>query len=826
MRSVARILLALLATGLAAAMTISAVLIGGFYYVEPSLPHAEELRNVRFQIPLRVYTRDGRLIQQFGSQRRTPVEYEQIPDVLINALIAAEDDRFFEHPGLDFLVTVRQAFYYLAAGGERVAGGSTITQQVAREYFLSRDVSLVRKFKEWILALRIEREFSKEEILELFFNTFFFGQHSYGVAAAAQTYFGKELAELSLSDAAILAGIPQGPSIMNPIYSVDNAKMRRAYVLRRMRELSYISQREHDEALEVPVRAERHGLKMELDAPYVAEMVRADMVRRFGDAAYTAGFKVTTTLDSRLQVAADKALRDTVVAYDRRHGYRGPVARLELPEDLAVQDDADLGDIDVERLHELLADYPRLVGLETGIVLRSGDDEALVFLPSLGLKTIGLETVAWAAPYVNDDAVGRRPQTVAEALSPGDIVRFTETEDAGLRLAQLPDVQGGFVALDPVDGAIVALSGGFDFYLNSFNRATQARRQPGSAFKPFVYSAALENGFTTARIVDDAPVTINDPVLESVWRPENYTNRFYGQIRFREALVLSLNAATVRIILEAGVPQTVNHLRRFGFDEAALPRNAALALGAGNMSALALTAGYAVFANGGFRVTPYFIDRIEDASGDLLYQAKPALACAECEEPTNDRFKERPALIEDLTELYLPLRLAPRAISAQNAYLTADMLQSVVRPPGTGVAARRELGRDDIGGKTGTTNDNRDAWFAGFNSDIVAAAWIGFDQDRPLGSREQGGVTAIPMWTAFMREALDGVPERPLKEPPGIVEVRINPRNGLVASSATTNSVFEKFRIGHVPERELEPVFSSPGSPSSPAESARPPGLF
>jgi penicillin-binding protein 1A len=471
-------------------------------------------------------------------------------------------------------------------------------------------------------------------------------------------------------------------------------------------------------------------------------------------------------------------------------------------------------------------------------VLQVDESAAQVFFSNRGLQTIELAAVEWAAPFLSDDSVGSRPQAVADVLERGDIVRFNVVENGSLRLAQLPDVQGAFVALDPQDAAVVALSGGYDFYLNSYNRATQARRQPGSAFKPFVYSAALENGFTTATIINDAPLSITDSALETVWRPENFSNRSYGEVRFRQALVQSLNTASVRIILAAGVPNTIRHLTHFGFDSDALPRNAALALGAGGISPLDLTAGYAAFANGGFRVTPYFIDRIEDASGDVLYQMKPAVAerpapqvsCFDCErllpveEVLPPAVPEPPALIEDVTELYLPVRLAPRAISAQNAYLMADMLQDVVRPGGTGVAAQRALGRNDIAGKTGTSNDNRDAWFAGFNRDLVATAWIGSDQDRPLGRREQGGRTAIPMWSSFMLEALKDVPERPLIRPPGIVDVRINPQNGLVASGATASSIFEKFRIGHVPEREREPepAYSSPQFPTSPADPVRP----
>lgn len=821
MKSIFRWLLAFLAGGAGFAAAVAALFVGAYYYVEPSLPNTEELREVKFQIPLRVYSRDGRLIQQFGSPR-TPVSYEQIPQVLINALIAAEDDRFFEHAGVDPVAALKAIVNYIrVAGNERVPGGSTITQQVAGHYFLDRrDYSPIRKFREQILALRIEREFTKEEILELFFNTFFFGQNSYGVAAAAQTYFGKELNELTLSDAAILAGIPQGPSIHNPIYSPENAANRRAYVLRRMRELGMITEEEHRVASETPITRERHGLEIQLNAPYVAEMVRLEMIRRFGQtAALTAGLKVTTTLDSRLQMAAQEAVRNGIIAYDERHGYRGPVARLELPADV---DPAEaVAALDEQALRDALADYAPLAGFEAGVVRRVGESEAEVFLPSSGFETIGLAAVEWAAPYIDDDRTGRAPKAVSDVLSPGDIVRFKRLEDGSLRLAQLPEVQGALVAINPMDGAIAALAGGFDYYLDKYNRAVQAKRQPGSSMKPFIYSAALEHGYTVASIVNDAPLAVEDTELEYVWKPRNYTGRTYGPVSLRFALQRSLNLATLRVIRDVGVLNTVRHLQRFGFDELALPANATLALGTGSISPLDLAAGYAVFANGGFRIEPYYIDRIEDATGDVLYVAEPAIACGDCDEADADRTgKEILASVRDVTDLYPRIRQAPRAITPQNAYLVSDMLRDVVTVPGaTGVRAGRELGRNDIGGKTGTTDDNRDTWFAGFHPNVVAVAWVGFNANRPLGANEVGGTTAIPIWVHFMKEALDGVPQRWPEMPPGIATVRINPENGLRANSCSRNAVLEIFPIGNLPDPEPEctPMMNHPpGTPDVP----------
>ena len=815
MKSILRWLLAFSVAGAGFVAAVAALFVGAYYYVEPSLPNTEELRDVKFQIPLRVYSRDGRLMQQFGSPR-TPVSYEDIPQVLVDALIAAEDDRFFQHPGVDLAAILKAAVsYIMVAGSERVPGGSTITQQVAREYFLSRDYSPIRKFREQILALRIEQEFTKEEILELFFNTFFFGQNSYGVAAAAQTYFGKELDELTLSDAAILAGIPQGPSIHNPIYSPENAANRRAYVLRRMRELGMIDDRAYREASETPITRERHGLEMQLNAPYVAEMVRLEMIRRFGQtAALTAGLKVTTTLDSRLQAVAQEAVRNGIIAYDERHGYRGPVARLELAEEIETSDA--IAALDEQALRDALADYSPLAGFETGVVRRVGETEAEVFLPSSGFETIGLAAVEWAAPYINDDRTGPAPTAVSDVLSAGDIVRFKRLDDGTLRLAQLPEVQGALVAIDPKDGAIVALAGGFDYYLDKYNRAVQAKRQPGSSMKPFIYSAALENGFTVASIVNDAPLAIEDPALEYVWKPSNYTGRTYGPVSLRFALQRSLNLATLRVIRDVGVLDTVRHLQRFGFDELALPPNATLALGSGVISPLELAAGYAVFANGGFRINPYFVDRIEDATGDVLFVARPAIGCRDCDDEYADLTdEEKLAAIHDVTDLYQRIRPAPRAITPQNAYLVSDMLQDVVTVPGgTGNRAGRALGRDDIAGKTGTTNDNRDTWFAGYHPSVVAVAWVGFNTNRPLGANEVGGTTAIPIWADFMTEALDGVPRTWPGPPPGIATVRINPENGLRANGCTENSVQEIFRISHVPDPEPEcvPINRTPGT--------------
>ena len=763
MRAYVRILIAFLCGGMALAVLVLALLVGAYYYVEPGLPDAEEMREVRLQIPLTVYSRDGRLMAQLGEKRRTPVSYDAVPQTLVQAVLAAEDDRFFEHPGFDYQGIIRAGINFALTGSRR-QGGSTITQQLARMYFLTRERTFVRKFKELILATRIEREFTKREILELYLNRYFFGQRAYGVAAAAQVYFGKSLSALDLSESAIIAGIPQAPSRLNPVSNPDLATQRRAYVLRRMRELNFISLEEYEEALAKAVVARRHGPQVELEAPYAAEVVRAEMIRRFGPAAYTEGYRVTTTVDSRLQRSANQAVREVLLQYDRRHGYRGPVEQL-LPESLEVPEDLE----PEAHWQNLLRDYREAGPLRAALVTAVTEDGAEVFVKDVGPIYLALDGVEWAAPYLSDDSHGEAPERVDQVLAQGDIVRVLDIGDGegGSRwqLGQMPEAQAALVALDPMDGGVAALVGGFDYFASKYNRATQARRQPGSSFKPFIYSAALENGFTAASIVNDSPVVFHSDELEDAWRPENYSRKFHGDIRLREALVKSLNLVSVRIMVNMGVGPTVRHVRRFGFNNSALPRNPSLALGAGNLTPLQLAAAYSTFANGGYRVDDYLIQRIEDAEGNLLFEAEPAIVCADCE--GSDQLWDEPReekLIEEASELYPSAPIAPRVITAQNAYLINHMMRDVVRR-GTGVRAYRELQREDIAGKTGTSNDRRDTWFSGFNGDLVATVWVGFDQERSLGAGEQGGVTALPAWNLFMADALEGAEEKLLAAP-------------------------------------------------------------
>lgn len=832
MKPYSQILLTILAAGTALGVVIAALLIGGYYYLEPSVPQAAELRELEIQEPLQVYTRDGRLMAEFGERKRTPVDYEDIPPLLIKAVLAAEDEHFFEHPGIDYRGIIRGAIRELS--GQAQAGGSTITQQLPRALEVTSRAGLssglqrfVDKYKEWILAVRIEREFTKEEILELYLNASLMGQRYYGMATAAQAYFGKSLGELTVSETAILAGVLQRPNDWNPFASPANAATRRSYVLRRMKETGAIDEEQYSAAMAEPVVSRNFGSRTQIAAPYVAEMVRAEMVKRFGVDALTAGLKVTTSIDSRHQTAANRAMRDTLVAYDERHGYRGPLARVELPGgENAAPAAGEAVAYDPEALRALLEDAPpSLLDYETAIVLAAGELDGQLFFAAHGLQIVGLDAVEWAARFIADDIVGEKPQTVAEVLRPGDVVRFRRTAEGGWRLAQIPEVQGAFVAVDPLDGAIVALTGGFDFFLSNYNRATQARRQPGSSFKPFVYSAAFENGFTPAKVVIDAPLDLGyQPALERVWRPENFAGKYFGPTRLREALLESMNSVSVRILQAMGVPAAVAHVQRFGFDDTAVPKDLSLALGSGGVAPVDLVTGYATFANGGYRVEHYFIDRVTTADGELLYAARPAI-CAECNTPpeTPPRVEaETEEVVADATELYPRQHAAERVISARNAFLIADMLRdNVLR--GTGNRARSQLGRNDLAGKTGTTNEGRDTWFVGFNSNVVGAAWVGFDdQNRPLGASEQGSFTALPMWIGFMREALAGTAERAPARPPGIVEYRIDPTTGLIASDRRSDSVFEKFDIDHLPEREATDLFSEPRNALEPGVEARP----
>jgi penicillin-binding protein 1A len=768
--SISKFAARLLVTALTVVLALGGLVVlgfaGAYQFLESEIPGAAELRDVRTQMPLAVYSRDGKLMAHIGEQRRVPVAWEEIPPLIVDAFLAAEDDRFFKHPGVDWQGIVRAAASNLSAGGVR-EGGGTITMQLARNTVLTSERTLRRKLKEAFLALRLEREFSKQEILTLYLNRIFLGQRAYGIGAAAQVYFDKRPAELGLAEAALIAGLPRSPSLDNPVASVERAAARRAYVLRRMVETGKITEAERDAAAAVPIVARIHGPVVELDAPYVAEMARQEVVRMYGDAALTEGFHVTTTVDSRLQAAADAAARRAMLDYERRHGYRGPVAQL----DPSVPTDASV-------IAEVLRPYPDRGGLVAGVVESVLERSAVVRSRDGVAVELGWDDFAWARAALPDDQRGPPLKSAADVFARGQIVYLEPLADGRRRLAQLPAVAGALVALQPRDGAIVALAGGFDFATSKYNRAVQARRQPGSAFKPFVYSAALERGFTPASLINDAPIVLPGGVGTEEWRPQNITKRFYGPTPLREALVRSRNLVSIRLLRATGIGPAVRHIAAFGFGAEALPANLTLALGTGQVTPLEMARGYAVFANGGFLVTPYLIERVADSQGKTVFAAAPPVACADCQEEPR----------------------APQAISPANAFVMTDVMTDVIQR-GTATAAR-SLGRSDLAGKTGTTNDRRDAWFLGFNADIAAAAWIGFDQERSLGDNEEGGRTALPMWIYFMEEALRDRPEHRLPEPPGVVRMWVDRSTGRPTSAGAGGAVFEAFLEGHVPQAD------------------------
>jgi penicillin-binding protein 1A len=789
-----------------------------YVYLKPALPDVDSLRDVQLQVPLRVYTRDGKLLAAIGEQRRIPVRYEQLPKKLIQAFLATEDDRFFRHHGVDWQGILRAAVANLKAGGIR-QGASTITMQVARDMFLTPRRDIKRKMSEIYISLLMEAEFTKEEIFSLYVNKIFLGQRAYGVGAAAEVYFGKSLDQLTVAEMATLAGIPTAPSVVNPVASPEAAKVRRAHVLGRMLELNYISQAEYDEARLSPMESRLHGASIEADAPYVAEMVRNEMQAKYGDGVYTAGYKVYTTIDSRLQAAATVALRTGLLEYDRRHGYRGATAKVDMAKLTSPKD-----------MEGQLEEFPVIGGLRPAIVETVEAKSAKIYVKDIGEATLPWEKLSWARRELPEEKVDRAPTQASEILTRGDVIYTVGRTAQSLLFVQVPEAQSALVSVDPKDGAVAALVGGFDYFQSKFNRVTQARRQPGSGFKPFVYAAAFDKGFTPASIVLDAPIVIDEAGMEQAWRPKESENRFAGPVRLRDALVHSRNLVSVRLMRAIGGEYTWNYVTRFGFDKSQLPNDLTLALGTAELSPLQVAIGYATFANGGYKVSSYFVDRVEDSGGKVLQQATPALACFQC-----DRVTDPPPAVGAITtagastaarapstagapntagaraaqldtaphdgKTMIPAKnLAPQIIRSQVAYLLADMMKDVIRR-GTGVRAR-SLNRDDIAGKTGTTNDRHDAWFNGFNGDLVTTVWTGFDQDRSLGEGEEGARVAVPTWTYFMHEALAHAPKHGVPVPDGIVAARISPETGLLASSDNPNSIIEYFIEGNLPKSE------------------------
>ena len=823
-----RILGALLAFALSVLVLVCMGFAGAYQYLAPDIPDAASLRDVKSQLPLRVYTRDGKLLAQIGEQRRIPVAFDEIPAVVIDAFLAAEDARFFTHPGVDWQSLVRALAANVSAGGVR-EGGGTITMQLARNTVLTSEKTVRRKLKEVFLAIRLEREFSKQEILTLYLNRIFLGQRAYGIGAASEVYFDKPAHELTLAEAALIAGLPRSPSLDNPVASVERAHDRRAYVLRRMLALGKIDQARHDAALNEPISSRLHGPIIEIDAPYLAEMVRAEMVREHGPDALTAGYQAFTTLDSRLQQAANAATWRTILEYERRHGYRGPLERI---------DPAQLGDADT--LNRVFKRHPRRGSLWPAVVTAVADRSAELILRDRSAITLDWDGMSWARPVLDPlkGAFGPNPKTAGDVLAAGDVVYVEPLPESGYRLGQVPAVSGALVALDPNDGAIIALVGGFDFGSSKYNRVVQAQRQPGSAFKPFLYSAALERGFTPATLVNDAPIVLpggGGAEGGEEWRPQNITRKFYGPTPMREGLVRSRNLVSIRLLRGAGIGFALQHLAKFGFGPQSLPANLTLALGTGQVTPLEMARGFAVFANGGALVTPYFIQSVQDSDGNELFQAAPPRACGLCDfEAAGESAaalaaeesaagvvadESAAAVAADLAAVpdHVPASAgvtsadpgaaanagvearAPQAISPANAYVMTDMMTDVIQR-GTAQRAAVALKRKDIAGKTGTTSDRRDTWFVGFNADVAAAVWLGFDQERSLGENEEGGKTALPMWIYFMEEALRDKPEHRQPEPPGVVRAWVSRESGAPTRAGAPGALFETFLEQYAPQ--------------------------
>jgi len=796
------------------AVLLSFVALGITYLViVPGLPEVDTLRDVQLQVPLRVYSRDHKLIGLFGEKRRIPVTIDEVPADLKNAFIAGEDARFYEHPGVDYQ-GISRAVFTLLATGEKTVGGSTITQQLARNFFLTSEKTFTRKIKEIFLALKIEGELNKNEILELYLNKIYLGFRAYGVGAAAEVYYGKSIRELSLAQMAMIAALPKAPSRINPINQPQRAIERRDYVLNRMLELGYINQSQYATAIAEPDRASYHGATAEVSAPYLAEMVRARCLDLLGPAAYTGGYQVITTIDSKLQTAANQAVASGLEDYDRRHGYRGPEARIDLK-----------GKSTPEQWNELLEPYRPVSGLAPGLVIEVNDDIAMVYLRNG--QTIALELEQWAAPFISRDRTGAKPKSLHDVLAVGDVIRTRLDDDGHWRLAQIPEAEAALVSMNPRTGDILALVGGYDFNRSKFNRITQGRRQPGSSFKPFIYSAALEKGFTTATLVNDAPIVLNDPDLERTWKPQNFSEKFYGPTRLREAMVHSRNLVSIRVLRDIGIEYARHYVTAFGFDLSELPDNLTLALGSGSVTPLSMARGYSVFANGGYLIDPEYIREIHDIKDQIVYQTKPAVICDNCRKQAEEGAEANSSPLS--RPEFRPLEMSPdsnnlditpsvdatprtaaenqvtyakRVISPQNAYLVRSMMMDVIRR-GTG-ARVMQLGRNDLAGKTGTTNEQRDAWFSGYNDQFVTSVWVGFDNHDPLGRNEQGGRAALPIWMDFMATALKGTPDKPPKMPEGLAQAKINPETGLIARLDNSNAIMEIFEVGKLPPMEAD----------------------
>jgi len=789
-------------SGLAIFCGLLLSLSGAFLYLSPNLPSVDALRSIQLQIPLRVYSSDEKLIAEFGEMRRSPIRFDEIPKDFIHALLAAEDDNFANHYGVELTSLMRAATQILKSG-QIQTGGSTITMQVAKNYFLTSERSFSRKINEILLALQIERELSKDEILELYVNKIYLGNRAYGIEAAAHVYYGKSIKDLSLAQMAMIAGLPKAPSAFNPLVNPTRSKERRDWILGRMRRLGTIDQARYEEALAEPVDAKYHFAAPELNAAYIAEMARAEMVGRYGSDAYTEGYRVYTTITSERQLAANAALDTGLIEYDQRHGYRGPEARLE-------------GRSREEWLTEL-GKRRAVSGMLPAVVTQVENSGIMVLLRDGTEQPVTWDSMKWARPHLGTNSLGPRPQRPADVVKPGDVIRVRQ-QDESLLFSQIPAAQAALVSLDPQDGSIEALVGGFSFDQSSYNRAVQAKRQPGSSFKPFIYSAALDAGFTAASMVNDAPIVFTEQGMDRVWRPKNDNNTFLGPIRMREALYKSRNLVSIRMLQTIGIDYAIDYITRFGFNRQDLPRNLSLALGTATLTPMEIATGWTTFANGGHKIQPYLIERIEDREGKVIFQANPPRVGV-TEQPSAKAETVGQHAAADAPDAQTPIA-AEQVIDERTAYIMTSMLQDVIKK-GTGRRALA-MNRGDLAGKTGTTNDSIDSWFSGYNADFVTTVWAGFDQPQSLGRNEYGGTVALPIWMHYMSAVLEGRPEHLPPEPDGITTLRIDPVSGRAASPGTPDAYFELFKYEDSPPSmgEFDGGLQIPGTPLPESEAA------
>jgi penicillin-binding protein 1A len=775
--------------GLTALVLVLALL---YAYMQLALPNVEILKDARLQTPLRIFTADKKLMAEFGDVRRIPVSYDDIPPLLVDAVLATEDKHFFTHAGVDFVGLARAAVV-LVTTGHKTQGGSTITMQVARNFFLSREKTYGRKFNEILLALKIDHELDKQTILALYFNKVFLGEHAYGFATAAQTYYGKPLNKLSLAQYAMLAGLPKAPSSSNPVVNPERAQDRRDHVLLRLYQADYINQFQYEKAINEPVTASYHHLRVSVHAPYVAELVRKQLYKKYGEELYTRGIDVYTTVDSALQEEANQAVYEGILAYGRRHGYRGP--------------DDNWGNYDLDTTDDWLkklADIETINGLQASVVTYVDDDGAQAQLADDTVIYIPWKNMSWAQPIMKNGKLGHIPETPQEVLKEGDVIRVYQQKDQQWMLTQIPQAESSLLVADPKTGAILAMVGGIDFNKSKFNRALDAYRQAGSSFKPFDYAAALNKGMTLSTIINDSPIVIKDPGEKALWRPQNDTHKFYGPTRLREGLVESLNLVSVRILQEIGINDVIDYDTKFGFEPDKLPHSLSLALGTADVTSLQLVRGFSVFANGGYLMSPFAVTDIIQAPHKVIYHRQPDIICKK---------NKKANTMQDQEEAQDD-HCAPQVIDPQTAYLVHSVMKDVIKR-GTGKAAYRVLKRNDLAGKTGTSSDQKDAWFVGYNQNVVAAAWVGFDD--PKTTNEFGAQAALPIWIDFMKGALKDTAETSLPRPPGIITMRIDPITGKQVSSDVKNSMFELYQQGHLPAAETSSSVTNNNTDSSEA---------